>query len=90
MNKKAKKKYQVGEQTRLLNLKNGNNTREFWREIGKLGIQYELKTVIPMEVKDSNGHVSTHTDDVMDTWKNYFVNLFSNSTKTHFDDNHLE
>ena len=66
MNKKAKKKYQLGEQTRLLNLKDGHNTHEFWREIGKLGIQNERKTGIPMEVKDSNGRVSTHTDDVID------------------------
>ena len=39
MNKKAKEEYQLGEQTRLRNLKNGHDTREFWLEIGKLGIQ---------------------------------------------------
>ena len=43
-----------------------------------------------MEVKDSNGCVSTHTDDVIDRWKNDFENLFSNSTKAHYDDNHLD
>ena len=36
LNKKAKKQYQMAEQYRLLDLKNGHNTREFWREIGKL------------------------------------------------------
>ena len=41
-----------------------------------------------MEVKDSNDHVSAHTDDVMDRWENDFENLFSNSTKTLYDDNH--
>ena len=66
MNKRAKEKYQLGEQTRLLNLKNGHNTGEFWHEIGKLGIQNERKTGIPMEVKDSNDRVSAHTNDVMD------------------------
>ena len=41
-----------------------------------------------MEVEDSNYHVSDHTDDVMNRWEKYFENLFSNSTKTHYDDNH--
>ena len=27
------------------------------------------KTGIPMEVIDSNEHISTHTDDVIDRWK---------------------
>ena len=89
LNKKAKKRYQMAEQSRLLDLKNGHNTRECWREIGKLGIQNERKTGIPMEIIDSNGRISTHTDDVMNRWKSDFENLFTNSTNPRFDDNHL-
>ena len=89
-NKKAKKRYQLAEQSRLLGLKNGHNTREFWREIGKLGIQNDRKTGIPMEVLDSNGRISTHTDDVIDRWNNDFENLFTNSTNPSFNDNHLD
>ena len=50
LNKKAKRKYQLGEQLCLLDLQTGHNTRHFWRESGKLGIQNERKMGIPMEV----------------------------------------
>ena len=38
-------------------------------KVGRLGIQNDRKTGIPMEVIDSNKHISTHTDDVIDRWK---------------------
>ena len=34
-------------------------------------------------------HNQSHIHDVINGWKNDFENLFINSTKTHYDDNHL-
>ena len=42
-----------------------------------------------MEVKDSCGNISTHTDDVLNRWKNDFENLCSDSTNPDFDEYHL-
>ena len=47
------------------------------------------KLCISLILKDSNGSILTHTDDVMNRWKNDFENLFSDSTNPCFDDNHL-
>ncbi|MEW8545344.1 MAG: reverse transcriptase family protein, partial [Candidatus Thiodiazotropha sp.] len=88
--KKAKRSYQLGEQQRLLDIHTGHNTRDFWREIGKLGIQNERKTGIPMEVIDSSGNVSADCDTVINRWKSDYEELFSESNDPRFDDNHLQ
>lgn len=90
MNKKAKKHYQLSEQQRLLNLQCEHNTRDFWKEIGKLGIHNERKMGIPMEVVDASGNVSNDTGLVISRWKNDYEQLFDNSVNPDFDDAHLE
>ena len=90
MNKKAKRAYQLGEQQRLLDLHTSHNTRDFWREIGKIGIQNERKGRIPMEVVDSDGNLSSNTETVISRWKNDFEQLFAESTNPNYDDRHLE
>ena len=72
MNKRTKQKYQSDEQQRLLDLPTGQNTRDFWREIGKLGIQNERSGRIPMEVVDPQGGISSDTNTVISRWKNDF------------------
>ena len=90
MNKKAKRAYQLGEQQRLLELHTSHNTRDFWREIGKIGIQNERKGRIPMEVVDSDGNLSSNTETVISRWKNDFEQLFAESSNPNYDDRHLE
>lgn len=87
--KKAKRSYQLGEQQRLLDLHTGPYTRDFWREIGKLGIQNERKAGIPMEVIDTSGNISVDSDTVIGRWKSDYERLFSESTDSSFNVNHL-
>ena len=89
MNKKAKRTYQLEEQQRLLALHTSHHTRDFWREIGKIGIQNERKGRIPMEVVDSDGNVSSDTETVISKWKTDYEQLFSESTSHTYDDEHL-
>ena len=74
MNNRKKRKcmYQSDEQQRLLDLHTGHNTRDFWREIGKLGIQNKRSRRIPMEVVDPQGEISSDTNTVISRWKNDF------------------
>ena len=89
MNKKAKRRYQLEEQHRLLVLHTSHNTRDFWREIVKIGIQNEPKGRIPMEVVDSDGNVSSVMETVISKWKTDYEQLFSESTSHTYDDKPL-
>ena len=42
-----------------------------------------------MEIVDSNGHLSTQTEDVLSLWKADYEHLFCEKSKTNFDDTHL-
>ena len=81
LSKKAKRSYQLSEQQRLMILNADNNTREVWREIGKLGFHNERKIFIPMEVVDTSGNISTDEDIIVSKWEitmnNYFPYLMT-------------
>ncbi|VDI73203.1 Hypothetical predicted protein [Mytilus galloprovincialis] len=57
------------QQQELLNLSTENNTRDFWKKIGKLGIANDRRSSIPMEVLTSEGNVCKDIKTVYDTWK---------------------
>ena len=42
-----------------------------------------------MEIVDSNGHVSTQTEEVLSCWKADYEHLFCEKSNTNFDDTHL-
>ena len=89
LNRCAKRRYQMAEQDRLKDMYNDHDTRNFWRYIGKLGLQNDSKPVIPMEVVDSDGNVNTNVGDVLKRWKNDYQNLFQESGDVTFDETHL-
>ena len=53
-----------------------NNSQEFWKTIGKIGVGNERRKHIPLEV-EINGHITRDKETVLDTWKNSFRNLLS-------------
>ena len=69
LNRRSKRKYQCAEHDRLKELFNDQETRNFWKYIGKIGIQNDRKPSIPMEIVDPKGHVSTQTEEVLSRWK---------------------
>ncbi|MES9881007.1 MAG: reverse transcriptase family protein [Sedimenticola sp.] len=91
MNRKAKRAYQLSEQTRIGDLGDSTDSRSFWKEIGKIGIQNDRKRDIPMEVIDQDGNVSNDVDVVLSRWKSDYASLYNDSdTSDHFDDAHLQ
>ena len=90
MNRKAKRAYQLTEQSRLGDLCDSNDSRNFWKEIGKVGLQNDRKLGLPMEVTDEQGNISTDTQTVLSCWKNDYAKLFSEDSSDSFNDEHLQ
>ena len=59
----------MAEQDRLKDMYTDHDTRNFWKYIGKLGLQNDRKSSIPMEVVDNDGNVNTNIGDVLSRWK---------------------
>ncbi|CAG2254192.1 unnamed protein product [Mytilus edulis] len=76
------------QQQELLNLSTENNTRDFWKKIGKLGIANDRRSSIPMEVLTSEGNVCKDIKTVYDTWKCKYEHLF-NVTDSKYDEDFL-
>ena len=89
LNRQYKRSYQLSEQQRLKNLNNSNNSRFFWREIGKIGMHNDRKLQIPMEIINEQGVVSADVDVVLDRWKSDYSKLFDNKNVDNFDNDHL-
>ncbi|CAG2208271.1 unnamed protein product [Mytilus edulis] len=86
--RKEKRSYQMRQQQELLNLSTENNTRDFWKKIGKLGIANDRRSSIPMEVLTSEGNVCKDIKTVYDTWKSKYEHLF-NVTDCKYDEDFL-
>lgn len=48
-----------------------NNTQEFWKTIGKIGVGNERRKNIPFEV-EIDGRVSRDRQTVLEKWKKQF------------------
>ena len=71
---KAKRKYWYTLHQELL-MESKTDQQTFWKNIGKIGIVSERKTLIPMEFVDANGNVSSNIDDVLFKWKSDYTSL---------------
>ena len=88
LNRSAKRKYQMAERDRPKHKFSDHDTRNFWKYIGKIGLQNDRKSSI-MEVVDDNGNLTTNIDEVLLRWKNDYENLFHDNDDNGFDENHL-
>jgi hypothetical protein len=71
----AKRIFWYNQQEKLLH-QNSNNPKEFWRNIGNLGIAQERANSIPMEVVN-DGKVISDIYNVLFKWKNDFEHLLN-------------
>ena len=71
---KSKRLYWFRMQSDLL-IDLDKNSCNFWKNIGKIGVGFQKKKKIPMEVLDDTGTVNIDTDFVLKKWKNSFLNL---------------
>ena len=72
--RKEKRKYLLGYQSRLGELKT-NDPKRFWEEIARLGPQNK-KSTIPQEVILNDGKTSTDINEILHTWENEYKTLF--------------
>ncbi|CAG2197791.1 unnamed protein product [Mytilus edulis] len=86
---RAKRHYWRNKVLRIDELESGNQ-REFWKEIGRIGVGQERCKLIPMEVQLQNGEITNDKDSVLSKWKNAFYDLLnanddSNTPETSID-----
>ena len=90
INRRAKRAFQLQEQKSLHDrLYDVENPRDFWTQIGRIGMSNERKTSIPIEVLVDDT-VSTDYEHVMRKWKNDYDCLYnSDNSNSDFDNRHL-
>ncbi|CAG2199313.1 unnamed protein product [Mytilus edulis] len=89
LNRNTKRNFQLKEQDNLIKLFQSNNTRDFWKYIGNIGIANERRQNIPFKVKTDEGF-SSDVDVVLDKWKTDYEKLFNSGDNGNFDNNHLD
>ena len=73
---RAKRKYWNAKQIEIENLETSDQ-KEFWKQIGKIGIGQERKKDIQNELNLENGEISNNIEDVLHVWKTKFENLLN-------------
>jgi len=74
---KAKRTYWFNLQNKLLE-DCEIDQNNFWKSIGKIGVNNSKKKLIPEQVVLDNGTVSSSISDVLNKWKHDFSSLFNN------------
>ena len=78
MNRRAKRAHQSHEQQKIYDkLYHTENPRDFWTQIGKIGISKNRKTSIPFEVIADDNTVKTDYSSVMGKWKTDYEQLYN-------------
>ena len=72
---KAKRRYWYDMQTNLVKTSE-ENPQMFWKTIGKVGVAFDKRKQIPMEIVGHNGEIISDRHAVLDRWKTSFSNLY--------------
>ena len=78
---KAKRRYWYELQTDLVKQSN-EDPQTFWKTIGKVGVAFDKRKKIPMQIVGENGEIITDKNIVLNKWKNSFSDLFSQQNDT--------
>lgn len=76
LHRKYKRKYQMQKRMELHNKLNSPDSRNFWREIGNIGVAEKRTQRIPWEVFDPSGNVITDIPRVLKCWKSDYSKLY--------------
>ena len=75
----------------LLNNLEKTNSRDFWKQIGKIGISKERQNTIPFEILEENGDIIADKKGVLDRRESDYRTLFDeNMQQSAYDDRHLK
>ena len=89
LHRKYKRQFQNKQVIDLQHKLDKPNSRDFWRDIGKIGIGNDRKPVIPLEVIDDSGTVIRDTQLVLDKWRTDYGSLYSIDDNSKYDNDHL-
>ena len=91
LNRKHKRQYQLQIQSELQDkLLNTNNCKDFWKDIGKLGMANDRKSKIPFEIIGNTGEIITDRGQVINKWKQDYEQWYNTvHTDNEFDAAHL-
>ena len=78
LHRKCKRKHQRQKQFDLLD-KFNTDSREFWRDIGKIGLANDRKHSIPLEVIHDDGYMVAGLDNALREWKVQYDRLYNGS-----------
>ena len=75
----------------LLNNLEKTISRDFWKQIGKIGISKERQNTIPFEILEENGDIIADKKGVLDRRESDYRTLFDeNMQQSAYDDRHLK
>ena len=77
---RAKRLYWYTMQSDLLN-ECKVDSQQFWKSIGKIGVNTSSNSSIPMEVYNDDGTISTDFNVILNKWKHDFSSLFHTVTQ---------
>ena len=90
LNRKYRRAFQQSQQEELLKMSESRDSREFWREIGRVGIANTRRQRIPCEVVDDDGNVSSDPEIVLNRWRSDYEALYKGTASDEFDQAHLD
>ena len=62
---------------------------DFWKKMGRLGIEFERKRNIPFKIVKKDGSLSNNLKDILDKWKKYFSDLLNQQDAESVDNNEI-
>ncbi|CAG2200431.1 unnamed protein product [Mytilus edulis] len=78
LNRKAKRNYQLEQQNKLQKL-GEQNSSEFWKSIGKLGLANDRKSRQTFQIRSETGEIISDIDSVLEKWKIDFIKLYKSA-----------
>lgn len=86
---KAKRRYWYDMQTDLVKTSE-ENPQMFWKTIGKVGVAFDKRKNIPMEIVGHNGEIISDRHTVLDKWKTSFSNLYQRENEISKVENNID
>ncbi|XP_033730266.1 uncharacterized protein LOC117319595, partial [Pecten maximus] len=92
LHRKVKRQFQAKQVNDLHDILEQPNSRDFWKDIGNIGIANHRTSHIPLFVKDDDGNIISNTHDVLERWRTDYESLYAPNDieATTYDDDHLE
>ncbi|XP_033736423.1 uncharacterized protein LOC117324610 [Pecten maximus] len=91
LHRQIKRQFQATQVKELQKKLEQPNSRDFWRDIGKIGIVNERIAPIPLKVKDPDGNTVNDTNAVLERWRFDYESLYATDSEdsTSYNEEHF-